>query len=182
MGKPVVGVKIQSRDREGSEVPQGEIGMIWVTGPNIMLGYYNAPEATSKVLKDGWFDTGDLGYINERGKLVITGREKDLIIHKGFNIYPQEIENVLLSHADVIRAAVIGKPDEITGEVPVAIVQVRKDNPHLAKELRAMCKDKLAIYKIPREFMSTIKEPPLTATGKINKKRLRKDLYGYEKK
>ena len=182
VGVPVIGVTLQIRDRAGNELPQGQIGMIWAHGPNIMLGYYNAPEATDKVLKDGWFDTGDLGYINERGKLIITGREKDLIIHKGFNIYPQEIENVLLSHPEVIRAAVIGKPDEATGEVPIAIIQIRKEYPKLDKELRALCKEKLAIYKIPREFISTTKEPPLTATGKINKKVMRKELFEYEKK
>ncbi len=181
VGTPCTDVQVQIRDDQANILPHGKIGQLWVKGPNVMLGYNNAQEATDKVLKDGWFDTGDLAYINARNKIVITGREKDLIIHKGFNIYPQEIENVLLSHADVMRAAVVGKPDA-AGEVPVAILQVRAENPKLVPELKKRCREQLAPYKIPKEFIMVRKDPPLTATGKINKKQLKKQLFGDEQK
>ena len=180
-GAPLVDVQVEIRDAEGNPVPQGVVGQLWVKGPNVMLGYYNAPELTEKVMKNGWFDTGDLAYINRRGKIVISGREKDLIKNKGFNIYPQEIENVLLSHPDVLRAAVIGKEDP-AGEVPVAIVQVRVDNPNIVEELKKRCREQLAAYKNPKEFIIVKTDPPLTATGKINKKVLKQKLYADEKK
>ncbi len=176
VGRPCIDVEVQVRDGKGNLLPDGEIGQLWVKGPNVMLGYYNAPERTAEVIKDGWFDTGDLAYINERGKIVISGREKDLIIHKGFNIYPQEIENVLLTHPDVMRAAVIGKVDP-AGEVPIAVVQMRAENPKIETELLKMCKERLAAYKIPRTFIIVRQDPPLTATGKINKKVLKKQLF-----
>lgn len=176
VGRPVVDVAVSLRDEKGAEVADGEIGTLWVKGPNVMLGYYNEPEKTSEVLKDGWFDTGDLAYINRLGKLVISGRMKDLIIHKGINIYPQEIENVMLSHANVLRAAVVGKKDESSGEVPVAFVQLREENDATEKELQELCKKNLAPYKVPRSFTCSIEELPLTATSKVDKKQLRKKL------
>ena len=124
-------------------------------------------------MKDGWFNTGDLGYKDERGAIIITGRQKDLIIHKGFNIYPQEIENVILSHPNVLRVGVIGKHDG-DGEVPVAFVQLRVTQANIEKDLRALCKNHLATYKIPRKFICDTKELPTTATGKVDKKVLRK--------
>src|SRR5690606_34603530 len=155
------------------------IGTIWVKGDNVMLGYYHAPEATDAVLKDGWFNTGDLGYINTKGALVITGRQKDLIIHKGFNIYPQEIENILLSHANVIRAAVVGKHDG-DGEVPVAFIQLRSEQDNIERELRTLCTQHLAIYKIPKQFICDTKDLPTTATGKVDKKILRASFVSEE--
>src|SRR5690606_21306417 len=95
-----------------------EVGRLWVRGDNVMLGYYNAPEATANVMSKGWFDTGDLAYIDERGKIVITGRLKDLIKNKGFNIYPQEIENVIMAHPNVIRVGVVGRSDGLGNEDP----------------------------------------------------------------
>lgn len=176
VGRPCVHVDVQVRDEQGNVLKDGSIGQLWVKGPNIMLGYYNAPEHTAEVLQDGWLATGDLAYINKHKKIVISGREKDLIINKGFNIYPQEIENVLLSHPDVLRAAVIGKPDP-AGEVPIAIVQSRTENKHLEHELLKLCRERLAAYKVPKEFIMVRAEPPLTATGKINKKELKKQLF-----
>lgn len=175
-GRPCVDIQIEIRDASGSILDQGKVGQLWVKGPNVMLGYYNAPEATAKVMRDGWFDTGDLAYINKRGKIVISGREKDLIKNKGFNIYPQEIENVLLSHPDVLRAAVIGKEDP-AGEVPVAVVQIRAENPHIVEELKKRCREQLAAYKNPKEYIIVKTDLPLTATGKVNKKALKQNLY-----
>lgn len=172
IGRPLVNVTCAIRDEHGNDLPDGSIGVIWVKGDNVMLGYYNAPEATEQVLKDGWFNTGDLAYINQKGALVITGRQKDLIINKGFNIYPQEIENVLLSHPNVIRAGVVGKHDG-DGEIPVAFVQLRTPQNNIERELRSLCMQHLAIYKVPKQFVCDTKDLPATATGKVDKKILR---------
>lgn len=172
VGKPLFGIRTEIRDEHGNSLPKNTIGVIWVKGDNVMLGYYNAQEATDKVLKDGWFDTGDLGYKDDSGAITITGRQKDLIINKGFNIYPQEIENVILSHPNVIQAGVIGKHDG-DGEIPVAFVQIRTAQNNIENELRALCKSHLAAYKVPRKFICDTKELPATATGKIDKKVLR---------
>ncbi len=176
LGVPVYGVDCSVRDKEGNELQKGKIGQLWVRGDNVMLGYYNAPEATKNVMKDGWFDTGDRVYINRYAKLVIAGREKDLIIHKGLNIYPQEIENVLLSHSLVIRVGVVGKIDQDGDEIPVAFVQVTSEKESIEKELITLCKQRLAQYKIPRQFFYQTDDLPLTATNKVDKKVLRKKI------
>jgi long-chain acyl-CoA synthetase len=172
VGFPLIGVECVARDEHGADLPSGKIGVLWVRGDNVMLGYYHAQEATDKVIKNGWFNTGDLGYIDGEGRIVITGREKDLIINKGFNIYPQEIENIILLHPNVIRAGVIGRIDE-DGEVPIAFVQVRTREEGIEKRLKSLCLQHLAVYKVPREFICDIKELPVTATGKVDKKVLR---------
>ena len=128
------------------------------------------------MLKDGWFNTGDLGYINRKGKLVITGRLKDLIIHKGLNIYPQEIENIIVSHPNVLLVGVIGQKEETAGEVPIAFVQLRKDEPGIEDALKKMCDQHLAPYKVPRSFICSTEALPTTATGKVDKKVLRKKI------
>lgn len=172
VGEPLYGIRVQIRDEAGAVLPQGSIGAIWLAGDNIMLGYYNEPVETAKVLVDGWLNTGDLGYVDARGKIVITGRLKDLIINKGLNIYPQEIENVIASHPNVIRVGVIGRPDE-AGEVPVAYVQIKEDEADVIKHLNDICAKHLAAYKVPREFIVSTQELPLTATSKVDKKVLR---------
>ncbi len=176
IGLPLVGVSCSIRDEQGKEVAHGDIGELWVRGDNIMLGYYNAPEATSNVLKNGWFNTGDLVYLDEEGRLVIAGRTKDLISNKGFKIYPQEIENVLLSHPNVFQVGVVGKHDEQQGEIPVAFVQLRTDEPNIEQALRKLCSDHLASYKVPKLFICSTELLPTTATGKVDKKQLRKRL------
>jgi long-chain acyl-CoA synthetase len=173
VGRPLIGVECSIRGENGIDLPCGDIGVIWVKGDNVMLGYYRAEKATHDVLVGGWFNTGDLGYRDASGAIIITGRQKDLIIHKGFNIYPQEIENVLLSHANVIRAAVVGKHDG-DGEVPVAFIQLRSEQNNIERELRSLCMQHLAIYKIPKQFICDTKDLPMTATGKVDKKVLRK--------
>lgn len=172
VGAPLVGIECAIRDADSKDLPQGTIGILWVKGDNVMLGYYNAKEATDKILIDGWLNTGDLAYLDSQGRIVITGREKDLIIHKGFNIYPQEIENVILLHPNVIRAAVVGVHDG-DGEVPVAFVQIRTADASIEKSLKKLCTQHLATYKVPRQFYCDTKDLPVTATGKIDKKVLR---------
>ncbi len=177
VGRPLVGVTCEIRDEQGNALPDGHIGELWVKGDNIMLGYYNAPEETEKVLKDGWFNTGDAMYVDPKtGTLVITGRTKDLIIHKGINVYPQEIENVISSHPNVIRVGVVGKKDNAHGEIPIAFVQLRQEEKNIEEKLKALCSHQLAPYKVPRTFICDTQELPATATGKVDKKVLRKRL------
>lgn len=176
VGKLCVGIECAIRDEQEQAVAPGTIGQIWIKGDTVMLGYYQAEQATKQIIKDGWLNTGDLGYLDTRGKLVITGRMKDLIKHKGFNIYPQEIENVLLSHPNVIRVGVVGLQDQSVGEYPIAFVQLRTREKDIEKILTALCKHHLAPYKVPKEFRCQTDELPVTATGKVDKKVLRKLL------
>jgi len=175
VGRPLYGVHCEIRNN-GKVLPANHIGKLWLKGDSIMLGYYHAPEITKESFADSWFCTGDLGYIDANGKIVITGREKDLIINKGFNIYPQEIENVLLLHPNVIQVGVIGDPDPMVGQVPIAYVQLRAADEKIEPALRELCKKHLAPYKIPRDFICTTEALPATATGKVDKKVLRKRL------
>jgi long-chain acyl-CoA synthetase len=174
VGKPLLGVTIQIRDEQGAVLPDGSIGEIWITGDNVMMGYYNEPEKTAHIIIDGWLNTGDLGYIGPRGKLVVTGRLKDVIASKGFKIYPQEIENVILMYPNVVRAAVIGEEDESAGQIAVAYVQLRHAQQEAEAKIRELCERNLAAYKIPRKFIFVTHNLPMTGTGKIDKKELRK--------
>ncbi|MBA3751884.1 AMP-binding protein [Candidatus Dependentiae bacterium] len=175
IGRPLVGISCSIRDEFNKEVARGTIGTLWVKGANIMIGYYNAPEATAAIMHEGWLNTGDLAYIDPNKKIVLAGRARDLISNKGLKIYPQEIENILLSHPSVIQAGVVGL-QEGDEELPVAFVATREGpTENLIPELKKMCAHKLAPYKIPRHFYVQ-KELPMTATGKINKKLLREGL------
>lgn len=172
VGKMFVGIDHQIRDDEGSVVEQGTIGTLWLKGDNIMMGYYNAPESTKSVLSDGWLNTGDRAFIDHDGTLAICGRTKDIIIHKGFNIYPAEVENVLLKHPAVFKAAVIGQDEAMSGQVPVAFVALKQRDTTIESNLQALCRDNLASYKIPRKFIC-LDDLPMNSTGKIDKKQLK---------
>lgn len=176
VGRPLIGVSVVINNEQGTQVLDGQIGQIWVKGDNIMLGYYNEPAKTAEVMKDGWFDTGDLGYFATNGKLIITGRLKDIIVNKGFKIYPQEIENVILMYPNVIRVGVIGEMDEAVGEVAVAHVQIKEKELGIEQKLRELCERNLAAYKVPRKFICVTHNLPVTGTGKVDKKVLRKQL------
>lgn len=176
VGRPFAGIEYQIRDPEGAVLKDGSVGLLWIKGDNLMLGYYKAPEATARAIVDGWFDTGDLALINKHGKIVLCGREKDLIKSKGIKVFPQDIENVLTKHPAVFAAAVIGAMID-DDEVPVAYVATKeyKKNDELEAQLKTLCQAHLANYEIPRIFI--IKESlPLTATGKVDKKILRKEF------
>lgn len=170
VGKPMIGIAYEIRD--ASHDGEHDIGVLWLKGPNVMLGYYRAPEATAQVLQDGWFNTGDLAYIDTRGKIVICGREKDLIAHKGIKIYPQEIENLLMAHPQVTMAAVIGVKDSLE-EYPVAYVVLKEPLANATNILHIYCTHHVAAYKVPRQFI-IVENLPLTPTGKIDKKELKK--------
>jgi long-chain acyl-CoA synthetase len=173
IGKPLSGISYVIKDEQGTILPQGKIGVLWVTGDNIMKGYYEAPDATAQILEKGWLNTGDLGYITTEGKIVLVGRERDLISNKGLKIYPQEVENILSSYHQVLQVGVIGmkKQEE---EIPVAFIGTKEPDAHheeLIKALRSLCQRNLAPYKVPRQFY-ILRELPVTSTGKVNKKEL----------
>ncbi len=181
-GRPLYNVKVAIRDENQKVLPENNIGSIWLAGDTIMMGYYQAPEATKACIIDGWFNTGDLGYLDSNGKLVITGREKDLIVNKGIKIYPQEVENVILLDPNVIAAGVIALNDPEAGQVPIAYVQLRSRDPQAHDRIRELCLKNLAAYKVPRLIIGDTKELPTTATGKVDKKVLRVWASELEKK
>ena len=172
IGTPIWGVEMGVVDAEGNPVPLGELGEIVIRGHNIMKGYYKRPDATAESIRNGWFFTGDVAYMDADGYFFIKDRVKDMIIRGGFNVYPREIEEVLYAHPAIAEAAVIGIPDEALGEEVRAVVSLKPDQQASEDEIIAFCKEQLAAYKYPRsvEFRDTL---PKTATGKILKRELR---------
>jgi len=158
----------------GEELPTGQIGELAVKGPQVMVGYWNRPEDTAAVLKDGWLLTGDMGYMDEDGYFYIVDRKKDMIIAGGFNIYPREVEEVLFEHPAIQEAAVIGVPDPYRGESVKAFVVLKQGMEASEEELEKHCREKLAAYKIPRlyEFRS---ELPKTMVGKVLRRQLQEE-------
>ncbi|MEU9742635.1 long-chain fatty acid--CoA ligase [Micromonospora chersina] len=171
IGQPIWGVQMRLVDADWSEVPEGEQGEIAIRGHNVMKGYHGRPEATAEVLRDGWFRTGDIARRDEDGYYFIVDRAKDMIIRGGFNVYPREIEEVMLTHQDVSLVAVIGVPHPSHGEEVKAFV-IRHPGSQLTEdELVDWCRQRMAGYKYPRlvEFREDL---PMTSTGKILKRRL----------
>jgi long-chain acyl-CoA synthetase len=173
IGLPVWGVEAEliSKDWTRVEGPD-EVGEIAIRGHNVMKGYLHRPEATAEVMRDGWFRTGDLARRDEDGWLYIVDRAKDMIIRGGFNVYPREIEEILLTHPAVSMAAVIGVPHDSHGEEVKACVVLHPGATLTEHELIDWCKENMATYKYPRqvEFLDTL---PMNATGKILKRELR---------
>lgn len=174
IGIPVPGTMIACLDEAGKQVPQGETGEIAAFGPQIMAGYWNKAEETKGALRDGWFLTGDIGVMDPDGYFRIVDRKKDMVVVSGFNVYPNEIEDCLARHPGILEAAVIGVPDESTGEAVKAYV-VKRDGGLSEADIRAHCKQHLTAYKVPKrvEFRD---ELPKSNVGKI----LRKDLRAEE--
>jgi long-chain acyl-CoA synthetase len=171
IGVPIPGVEMKLIKDDWSDAEEGEIGEIAIKGPNIMKGYYQRPDATADAIHDGWFRSGDLARKDEDGWYYIVDRSKDMILRGGYNVYPREVEEVLLGHPDVSLCAVIGVPHESHGEEIKAVV-IRTDGSSLTEdELVAWGKEQMASYKYPRivEFRD---ELPMTATGKILKREL----------
>jgi long-chain acyl-CoA synthetase len=172
VGLPIFGVDIRCVDEHDVPQPPGHAGEIVVRGPNVMKGYYENPAATAEAKRGGWFRTGDIGLFDEDGYLTIVDRKKDIILRGGFNVYPREIEEVLMTHPAVALAAVVGVPDERLGEDVRAFV-VRKPGQSITdQELIEWAREQLASYKYPRsiEFRDVL---PMTATGKVLKRELR---------
>jgi fatty-acyl-CoA synthase len=176
VGRVVETFEIKIVDEDRQTVPVGVIGEIAGRGKSMMLGYYKAEALTRQVLdEDGWYYTGDLGWMDADGYLRIAGRKKDMIIRAGQNIYPAELENTLLTHPKVQMASVVGVPDDIAGEKVVAFIIPQDGSDLSALEVLEFCRDHLAPYKIPREVYF-VDEFPMTATGKVLKRELRARL------
>ena len=169
IGKPMLFAEASIRTSDGAEVPVSETGELWLRGPHLSLGFWNQPEATAAAIdRSGWLHTGDLAHTDEEGFYYIDGRIKDLFISGGLNVYPAEIENLLLQHPAIEDAAVVGIPHETWGETGVAFVVVREAVPLTADELIRYLEPKLARYKLPREI-SFVKSLPRTPYGKVLK-------------
>jgi len=160
-------------DAQMQPLPTGEVGEICVRGPAVFNGYHGNPEATAKALRGGWFHTGDLGRLDARGLLTITGRESDMYISGGSNVYPRECEDLLLEHPGVAEVAVLGVPDRTWGEVGLAVVVRRSGaDPVSPDALLAFLDGRLARYRWPRQFIFW-DALPKSGYGKISKKEVR---------
>ena len=172
IGVPIPGTYFKLLDDDGKEVPQGQPGEIAIKGPQVMAGYWQRPDETDKVMTpDGYFKSGDIGILDDNGFFKIVDRKKDMILVSGFNVYPNEIEDVVGKLEGVMECACVGVPDEKSGEA-VKLVIVKK-NPDLTEaQVRAFCKENLTGYKQPKvvEFRT---ELPKTPVGKILRRELR---------
>lgn len=171
-GKPYFEVDLKIIDFDGTPMPPGQAGEILVRGPNMMLGYWNQPEATKNTIRNGWIHTGDIGYLDSDGYLFVVDRMKDMIVSGGENIYPAEIEKVLSEIAGIDEATVIGIPDDKWGEVPQAYVVSNASTIPKEEEIIRYCRDRLAGFKVPKRI-EMIDELPKNASGKVLKKVLR---------
>jgi long-chain acyl-CoA synthetase len=175
VGLPVPGTDVRIFDEESRELPPGEVGEICCRSPAVMRGYWHAPDATAEALRDGWLHTGDMGYLDEEGYLFIVDRKKDLIIRGGFNVYPRDVEDMLLEHPAIEAAGVIGQPDPRHGEEVVAFVSLRPGAQADADELVRWSRERIGGYKYPRRI-EIVDAVPLTAVGKVDRKALRTRL------
>lgn len=172
IGVPLPGTRMKCLDDDGNEVPLGQPGEIAIHGPQVMAGYWQRPDETAKVMTaDGWFKTGDIGVMDERGFFKIVDRKKDMVLVSGFNVYPNEVEDVVAQLAGVMECAVVGVPDDKTGEA-VKLVIVKKDPALTEAQVRDYCRANLTGYKQPKvvEFRT---ELPKTPVGKILRRELR---------
>jgi long-chain acyl-CoA synthetase len=158
--------------KTGKELTIGAEGEICIRGPQVMKGYFNRPEETASALKDSWLYTGDIGREDEDGFFLITSRKKDMIIYKGYNVYPLEIEEVIFQHPAVQQCAVVGKPDHEAGEIPVAFVERKKGESVTREEIMEHTNSKIARYKKIRDVIF-LEKIPISGPGKVLKKELR---------
>ena len=176
-GKACFHTEVRVVDGEGKDVPVDELGEIIIRARHLMTGYWNRPEATSEVLRDGWLYTGDIGTLDEDGCLYIRDRKKDMIVSGGENIYPVEVENLLLDHPKIKDVAVVGQTSTKWGESAVAIVVLEEGEEITSKEIVEYCREKIAGYKVPR-ILELTHEIPRTPTGKIQKHMLKERFPG----
>jgi len=172
VGIPVPGTAFKVIDEQGVELPLGEPGELCIQGPQVMQGYWQRPEATAEVLDEqGWLKTGDIAVIDEYGHVRIVDRKKDLVIVSGFNVYPNEVEEVLMAHPQVASCAVIGVPDERSGEA-VKLFVVPRDASLSVEQLKNYCRENLTGYKVPKHIVLR-DSLPMTPVGKILRRELR---------
>jgi O-succinylbenzoate-CoA ligase len=177
VGPALPGQTVRIADADGAPVPDGDVGEVLIAGPTVMRGYLNRPEETAKTLVDGWLHTGDVGRLDEDGYLVLVDRTKDMIIRGGENVYPSEIEAVIYQLPEIAEAAVVGRPDQTYGEVPVLFVALHSGAPLNVEEISEHARKNLSKYKLPVEItvLDTLPKNPI---GKLDKPTLRKALTG----
>lgn len=170
IGKAGYGWEVKIVDEDGNEVEQGKVGELIIKGPGVMTCYYNNPEATEEVLKDGWLYSGDMAQMDEDGFIYLVDRKKDVIISGGENLYPVQIEDFIRKNTKVKDVAVIGLPDKRLGEIAAAIIEVAKGEECTEEDINEFCKE-LPRYKRPRKIIFA--DIPRNPTGKIEKPKLR---------
>ncbi len=176
-GREAVGAEVRIVDDDGEAVAPGDVGEILVKSHSVISAYWKAPEESARVIRDGWFYTGDLGYFDEDRYLFVVDRKKDMVVSGSVNIYTKEIESVLFTHPAVLEAAVFGLPDDEWGEVVTAVGVVRDDQELTAQEVIDYCRQSLASYKKPRKVFFQA-ELPKNPSGKVLKRKLRQALQG----
>ena len=172
-------IKIVDSDQGEVEMPVGEIGEICVRGPQVMKGYWNKPEETAQVLRDGWLYTGDIGKYDADGYIYIVDRKKDMLIYKGYNVYPRDLEEVINAHPAVAQSAVVGKYDERSGDIPVAFVELKPGATASEEELLEYANGKLAAYKKIR-VLKLVEKLPASEAGKVLRRELREQAQAFE--
>jgi acyl-CoA synthetase (AMP-forming)/AMP-acid ligase II len=172
VGRPRGGIEVAIRDEAAGRLPDGEVGEVWLRSPTAMAEYWRDPDGSSQTLVDGWLRTGDLGLIDERGLLRLAGRLKEMFIRGGYNVYPAEVESVLADHPAVAEVAVVPRPDDVMGELGVAVVvPVDAARPPSLDEVRTFLEPRLARYKLP-EAIRIVDALPLTPMQKVDRRRL----------
>jgi len=178
-GQPAIGVEVEVVGPEGTPLPPGEVGEVLIRGRNVMAGYWNKPAQTAAALVDGWYRSGDLGYLDTEGYLYLVDRAKDMIVTGGENVYSTEVEDVLYRHPAVLEVAVFGVPDERWGEAVHAVVVPRADV--LPEELVRHCREVIAGYKVPKRIELRTEPLPKSGAGKVLKRELREPYWqGHE--
>jgi acyl-CoA synthetase (AMP-forming)/AMP-acid ligase II len=172
-GRPVAGVSLSIRDAEGQEVPRGEPGEVWARAGNFMTGYWSNPEATEEAFRDGWYHTGDAGYLDDGGYLFLVDRVKDMIVTGGENVYSAEVESAISKHPAVEQVAVLGIPHDVWGEQVHAVVVTAPDAAVTEDELQEFARESIAGYKVPKSIDFRAEPLPLSGAMKVLKRELR---------
>ncbi|MGA1451900.1 MAG: class I adenylate-forming enzyme family protein, partial [Ilumatobacteraceae bacterium] len=176
-GQPVLGCRVAIIDSDGNHLPAGESGEVVVRGDNVMAGYWNKPEETAAVLRNGWYRTGDVGWIDSQGFLFLVDRAKDMIVSGGENVYSTEVEQALMTHPGVLECAVYGIPDPRWGEAVAATVVAREGIDLTDTELVEHCRQLIAGFKVPRRIEVIADPLPKSAAGKILKREIREPFW-----
>jgi acyl-CoA synthetase (AMP-forming)/AMP-acid ligase II len=172
VGRESMGVRVRIVDEHGEEVGPNVAGEITVRGDIVFPGYWRRKEATEEVLRNGWLHTGDVGYRDEEGYIFITDRVKDMIVSGGSNIYPREVEEILLQHPAIAEACIVGVPDAVWGEAVRAVVVLREGHKALEEDIIEFCRSRLASYKKPKA-VDLVDHLPKNAYGKVTKKEIK---------